>query len=105
MGSREDAPVRINQEEGENFAVAWFCRVFKLERLDLVLENVWESEKSSFLAAYTSNVLDFRVPILTPKYLGQPFVVVLLVLDVYFAINFRPECKATFRDIFAVIVV
>ena len=77
----DDLDIRINQEERENFPVAWLRSIFKLERLNLMLENVGEGQQSAFARVYDPNVLE-RWPILvTPKNVRKPFVLVLSVHD------------------------
>jgi hypothetical protein len=43
-----DGDVWINEEEGQDFAVAWLGCVGEAEGEDAVLEDVWEDEEAVF---------------------------------------------------------
>jgi hypothetical protein len=67
-----DANSRINQEESQNLAVAWFRGVGKLEWLNLVLEDVGECEEATFLADHRADFLHCRLVICATEDFGQP---------------------------------
>jgi len=79
MSGADDLDIRIDQEERQDFPVAWLRPIFELERLNLMLQNVGEGQQSAFARVYDPNVLERWSVLVTPEYVSEPLLLVLSV--------------------------
>ena len=77
IGSRDDAAMRINQEERQYLSVPRFRRIFELERSHSVLKYIWESKEPPFSCDNLTYLLHFG-PILL--YAVEFFHTIMIVL-------------------------
>jgi len=71
-----------------------YGRIFKLERLDLMLQNIREREKPSFLSIDCTNILNSGALILASEDNWEPVVFVLAVFNIsgVVAAALLPKC-------------
>ena len=65
IGSGRDGDIWVYEEEGQELAVAWLCRVGEAEGDDAVLEHVWEDEEAVFAGQYFAQDLNWSYLMIT----------------------------------------
>jgi len=67
----------VDEEECQDLPMARFRLVLELERLDLMLKDVRESDQATLRCLDRADVLDCIAPVRETEHLSQPIVLVL----------------------------
>ena len=107
VGGGNDAKIGIDEEQGEDFAMAFFGRIGKAKGGDAVLEDVGEGEEAAFEAEDVADFLNRGGIVGAPKDPAEPFVVVLFVSNIPRGVGraLVPEREARTRDVRAGVIV
>jgi hypothetical protein len=63
----------VHEEDSENLAMPWLCRIHKPEWLDLVLEDVWERDNSTLTSFDSADMLNTGFPVFQTISSSQAF--------------------------------
>lgn len=107
VGRGDDADVRVDEEQGEDLAVARAGAVGQREGRDAVLQDVGEGEEAVLEARDAAQLLRGRAVAVATEDGGQPAVVVLLVSNIpcYVCVCALAERERAGRDVFVGVVV
>jgi hypothetical protein len=103
----EDADVGVDQEESKDLAMSRLGFIFKFKRLDPVLKDVWERQKSTLTGFDVPHLLRGWLVIFAAVYILQEFMVALLVgkLACGFGTAQLAKCERGASDILGGVVI